>query len=165
MFFYNHRKTDHCLLTADRHRINKLIKHSGCVVLCCDSELKYVVPIINWLLFQGSGVSDAVAAVNQARLSVTTCDRRGGGGAHDAADAYEADAVAVGGGLGTRRPRQLVVEAVLETPCRGKSTRSGTLKEYSKVLEYEYREKTNALGTLKRYSIIYSIVGSDGPTS
>jgi hypothetical protein len=61
-------------------------------------------------------VSDAVAAVNQARLSVTTCDRRGGGSAHDAADAYEADAVAVGGGLGTRRPRQLVVEAVLEAP-------------------------------------------------
>ena len=68
-------------------------------------------------------MSDAVPAVNQARLSVvTTCDDRhgGGGGAHDAADADEADAVAVGGGLGTRRPRHqlvvVVVEAVLEAP-------------------------------------------------
>jgi hypothetical protein len=60
-------------------------------------------------------VSDAAAAVNQTRLSVTTCHRHGDG-AHDAADADEADAVAVGGGLGTRRPRQLVVEAVLEAP-------------------------------------------------
>jgi hypothetical protein len=52
----------------------------------------------------------------------------------------------------------------------------GTLKRYSKTLEYEYRVKTAALGTLKRYSIIsltlylewynvYSIAGSDGPTS
>jgi hypothetical protein len=35
-----------------------------------------------------------------------------------------------------------------------KTTRSGTLKRYSKALEYEYRVKTVALGTLKRYSIL-----------
>jgi len=35
---------------------------------------------------------------------------------HDAADAYEADAVAVGGGRRTRRRQQGVVEAVLEAP-------------------------------------------------
>jgi hypothetical protein len=55
-----------------------------------------------------------------------------------------------------------------------KTTRVGTLKQYSKSLEYEYRVKIAALGTLKRYSILsltlylewnnaYSIVGSDGP--
>jgi len=64
----------------------------------------------------GGGVSDAVAAGSKARrLSCITCHRHGGGGAHDAADAYEADAVAVGGGRRARR-RQHGVEAVLEAP-------------------------------------------------
>jgi len=60
-------------------------------------------------------VSDAVAAGNKARRLGITCHRHGGG-AHDAADAYEADAVAVGGGRRTRRRQQGVVEAVLEAP-------------------------------------------------
>ena len=60
-------------------------------------------------------MSDAVAAGNKARRLGITCHRHGGG-AHDAADAYEADAVAVGGGRRTRRRQQGVVEAVLEAP-------------------------------------------------
>lgn len=64
--------------------------------------------------FQLSGVADAVAAVNETRLSVATTGRRQGGGAHDAADADEADAVAVGGGPGARRRLVIVINAVLE---------------------------------------------------
>lgn len=61
--------------------------------------------------FQLSGVADAVAAVNETRLSVATTGRRQ---AHDAADADEADAVAVGGGPGARRRLVVVINAVLE---------------------------------------------------
>ena len=88
------------------------------------SELKPSPSVGGVIQFQGSGVSDAVAAVNQARLSIT-CGHRRGGGAHDAADAFAlADAIAVGGGRRTttraRRRRQLLVgggwpfDAVLE---------------------------------------------------
>jgi hypothetical protein len=61
-------------------------------------------------------VSVAVAAGNKARrLSISITCHRHGGGAPDAAGAYEANAVAVGGGRRTRR-RQQAVEAVLKAP-------------------------------------------------